>query len=217
MKASYVSFNCLVCSVEQHQYLPFPFVSVCQSCRSLIEYTAHQQGIDLNKKVDDCAIFSIPSIGGIGSFKNIEFVITGLIRSIASHEIIESWLCLFEDSSQKWLRRIDNVWYFFENESIVLSSTLIKSKKPGNVIWLNELKYNLCTISKELSCSIFGQIPSKNYFEELGFKVLIKSDDGNEVIEINLQSHNKVFGYKGLSVEIEALGLSRFKEFNIWY
>ena len=216
MTTSYTSFKCNVCSTEHEQFLPLPFVFVCNSCQSLIEYESNLKLIDLNKKIDDFHIISIISIGSTGSFANTDFTIVGLIRNTTNEEYIDSWLCLFKDDTKKWLRRINNAWYFFEDDSIELSSSLIKSKKAGNALLINDVNYIIKTISKELGSKIAGQIPSKKYFVALAFKVLLITDDGKAALEISLFDLSNVKGCKGKLIELEALNLSGLKQYSNW-
>jgi hypothetical protein len=123
----------------------------------------------------------------------------------------------FESSgSYMWLAENNLTYYVYEAGVTAINSSVIKSKKVGSTVKINENLFQLTEIAKQIECYMQGELPEADLDTGHFYKIELSKMDVSQFATICIYEKNDADIAYGQLVSIQDLGLSTINEYSDW-
>lgn len=171
--------QCPGCKKNIETKLAFPLVINCDSCHATFEAKTVDDHTFVKKYHLPATDVSPFHIGLKGVYQDNPFELVGRIRSVNTLAISNLWLMRFKDASTAWLAESSFSLFVSEGKKINLKGNEIKSKTAGKTVKLENKSYTILEITKQVECSVEGEVPLDDYQEEAFYTYELIGEENN--------------------------------------
>ncbi len=201
-------FTCPSCAIQTELQLSLPVYLCCHGCGTTFHVDKDKTTSETKLQKRKLQPVRNIVIGTTGSYQGKSFHIVGRIRSVRVGSVSNEWMMLFADGTEMWLSESGFSYFIYESKAVVLPIELIKAKKAGSTLTIEDRVYYICDVSRQTEFRMEGQIPENSFDDSSYFTYELTNVKGSELGTICIFDKETVEFYKSVPVELESLNLN---------